>query len=237
MIKALKRYEIFQKEPLLSCELLEQQGHANRVYLLQTKRKKYLLRHFQIDIDRKREFNIQAKLYRKKIAPKPILLDLNNGVMVSEFIEGTHKIKLNQQELKKMAQLLKKVHRIKTNQKRNSFKENFSFNNKRVKRAFILLDREKKEYALGHNDLHPKNIIFTKRAIKLIDWEYARYSDIYFDLVSIIEEHRLNQRDSRSFLKSYFERKKINKKKIEAFTIIYRERWKIWFEKRKRGEL
>ena len=234
MIEALKRYEIFQKEPLLSCQLLEQQGHANRVYLLQTKRKKYLLRHFQIDIDRKREFNIQTKLYRKKIAPQPILLDLNNGVMISEFIEGEHRERLNQQELKKMAQLLRRVHRIKTNQKRNSFRENFSFNDVKVKRAFILLEKERREYALGHNDLHPKNIIFTKRAIKLIDWEYARYSDIYFDLVSIIEEHRLNRRDSCSFLKSYFQKRAVNRRKLEAFTTIYRARWRVWFEKREK---
>ena len=237
MIERLKRYKIFQEEPLLSCKLLEQQGHANRVYLLQTKRKKYLLRHFQIDIDRKREFNIQTKLYRKKIAPKPILLDLNNGVMISEFIEGTHKIKLNQQELKKMAQLLKKVHKTKTNQKRNSFRKNFSFNHKKVKRAFILLEKEKKEYALGHNDLHPKNIIFTKRTIKLIDWEYARYSDIYFDLVSIIIEYKLNKKDTLTFLRSYLGKRKINQKKIKAFTLIYKELWRLWFKKLEQGEL
>ena len=202
-----------------------------------TSQKKYLLREFKISIDRKTEFSIQKKAYQHNIGAKPILLDREKGLMISEFIEGKHKEKLNQHELKKMALLLKKLHKIKIRQKRNSFKENFNFKNKKVKRAFMILEKEAKEYTLGHNDLHSQNILFTKRAIKLIDWEYARYSDIYFDLVSIIIEYKLNRKDKTTFLRSYFQKKRVNPKKIEAFTLIYKELWKLWFEKLERGEL
>jgi len=127
--------------------------------------------------------------------------------------------------------------KIKTRKKQNSFKEHFSFKNKKVKKAFSILDKEPKEYALGHNDLHARNIIFYKTSIKLIDWEYTRYSDIYFDLVSIMIEYKLNTKDSNTFLRSYFGRKKINRKKLKAFTIIYKALWRLWFEKLAKGEL
>jgi thiamine kinase-like enzyme len=157
--------------------------------------------------------------------------------MITKYLEGKHQTKLSQQELKKTALLLKKLHKIKVRQKQNHFKENFTFKNKKVKHAFMVLEKEPKEYALGHNDLHPKNIIFSKNSIKLIDWEYARYSDIYFDLVSIIIEYKLNRKDTRTFLKSYLGKQKINHKKVKAYTLIYKELWRLWFEKLDRGEL
>ena len=237
MIEKIKSYDIFKNHPPISCEPLAQQGHANIIYLIKTSQKKYLLRKFKISIDRKAEFAIQKKAYLHNIGAKPILLDREKGLMISEFIEGKHKEKLSQQELKKMALILKKLHKIKIRQKRNHFRENFRFKDKKVKQAFMVLEKERKEYALGHNDLHSKNILFTKRGIKLIDWEYARYSDIYFDLVSIVIEYKLNKKDSSTFLKSYFQGKRINSKKFKSFTIIYKKLWSLWFLKLAQGEL
>jgi thiamine kinase-like enzyme len=237
MIEKIKSYDIFKNHPPLFCEPLAQQGHANTIYLIKTAEKKYLLREFKISIDRKQELRIQQKAYKKGIGSQPVLLDIKKGLMISEFIEGEHKERLSQQELKKMALLLKKLHHIKIRQKRNHFRENFNVNNKKVKQAFVILNKEKKEYALGHNDLHAQNILFTPKGIKLIDWEYARYSDIYFDLVSIIIEYKLNPKDTDSFLRSYLQGKKINHSKLKAFKIIYKELWRLWFEKLAKGEL
>jgi len=237
LLDKIRKYRIFQNTPIISCKPFAQQGHANTIYLLKTKEKKYLLREFKITIDRETELKVQQKAYKKGIGSKPILLDVESGLMISEFIEGDHKNKLSQQELKKLALLLKKLHKIKIRQKQNSFKNNFSFKDKKVKKAFIVLDKQKKEYALGHNDLHPQNIIFNNRNIKLIDWEYARYSDIYFDLVSIILEYKLNSKDTKTFLRSYFQKKNINKNKIESFKIIYKSLWILWFKKLEKGEL
>ena len=233
----IKDYPLFVDQELESIQLLEQQGHANTIYLVQSKRKKYLLRRFKISINRQMEYRVQLRAYAYKIGAKPLVLDRKKGLMISEFIEGVHQSKLTQRQLKQMAHLLKKLHKIKIRQKQNSFKNNFSFKNKKVKRAFILLSKEKKEYALGHNDLHPQNILFTKRGIRLIDWEYARNSDIYFDLVSIMIEYKLNRHECKIFLHNYFQGKSVNQKKIKAFTIIYKELWDLWFKKLAKGEL
>jgi len=233
----LQKYKLFKNKTIEELKPLENQGHSNLIYLLQTQKKKYLIRKFQISLDRKEEFSIQKKAFLKNIGAEPILLDIENGLMITTYLEGKHQTRLSQHELKKLALLLKKLHKVKVPQKQNSFKENFKFKDKKVKKVFILLDKKPKEYALGHNDLHAKNILFYKNSIKLIDWEYARYSDIYFDLVSIIIEYKLNRKDSATFLRSYFERREINHKKIKAFTLIYKELWKLWFLKLAKGEL
>ena len=236
-IDKIEEYKLFKKSKIEEFKPLENQGHSNLIYLLKTKNEKYLVRKFQITLDRKKEFLIQKKAFLKNIGAEPILLDEKNGLMITKYLEGKHQTKLSQQELKKTALLLKKLHKIKVRQKQNSFKENFTFKDKKVKHAFMVLEKEPKEYALGHNDLHAKNIIFSKNSIKLIDWEYARYSDIYFDLVSIIIEYKLNRKDRTTFLKSYLGKRRINHKKIKAFTLIYKELWRLWFEKLNRGEL
>ena len=236
-IDELNRYKLFQNVKIEEFKPLENQGHSNIIYLIKTQKQKYLIRKFQITLDRKKEFSIQKKAFLKNIAAEPLLLDIENGLMITAYLEGKQQTKLNQHELKKLALLLKKLHKIKVPQKQNNFKENFTFKEKKIKKAFILLEKEPKEYALGHNDLHAKNIIFSKNSIKLIDWEYARYSDIYFDLVSIIIEYKLNRKDSATFLRSYFERKEVNYKKIKAFTLIYKELWRLWFLKLAKGEL
>jgi thiamine kinase-like enzyme len=233
----IKEYKLFKNKTIKSFKPLENQGHSNLIYLLQTHNESYLVRKFQLTLDRKKEFLIQKKAFLKNIGAEPILLDEKNGLMITKYLEGKHQTKLSQHQLKKLSQLLKKLHKIKVRQKRNHFKENFSFKDKKVKKAFIVLDKEPKTYALGHNDLHAKNIIFRKNNIKLIDWEYARYSDIYFDLVSIIIEYKLNQKDTHTFLKSYLGKEKVNQKKIKAFTLIYKELWRLWFEKLAKGEL
>jgi thiamine kinase-like enzyme len=233
----IKEYKLFKNKTIKSFKPLENQGHSNLIYLLKTPNENYLVRKFQINLDRKKEFLIQKKAFLKNIGAEPILLDEKNGLMITKYLEGKHQTKLSQQQLKKLAQLLKKLHKIKVRQKHNHFKENFTFKDKKVKHAFMVLDKEPKEYALGHNDLHAKNIIFSKNSIKLIDWEYARYSDIYFDLVSIIIEYKLNKKDTLTFLRSYLGKRKINQKKIKAFTLIYKELWRLWFKKLEQGEL
>ena len=233
----LQQYELFKNKKIEKFILLENQGHCNYNYLVLSEKKNYLIRKFKLDNDRKSEFKIQKAVARKNIGATPLLLDEQNGLIIAQYLEGRHQSKLSQQMLKKMAKVLKRLHKIKIRQKKNSFKSNFNFKNKKVKKAFVILEKQKKQYALGHNDLHPQNILFHKKEIKFIDWEYARNSDIYFDLVSIIIEYKLNQKDSQTFLRSYFLREAVNHKKVEAFTLIYKELWRLWFERLERGEL
>ena len=229
-------YQLFNNQKILSYSLLKEQGHCNLNYHLKTSKKEYLIRKFKYHNHREVEFKIQNIVYKKRLSAKALILDRANNLMICEFIEGVHRHKLNQLELKRLALILKKLHSIKIQQQPNTLKRNFKFKHKKVYDAFKVIDSFKPEYVLGHNDLHPKNILFGKK-IKFIDWEYAGKTDRYFDLVAIIIEFRLNKKDELTFLQIYFSKKRVNYKKLEAFKIIYKALWREWFGKLERGQI
>ncbi len=234
--KLSSNYKIFRNQKIIFYKLLKEQGHCNFNYHLKTSKRDYLVRKFKYHNHREVEFKIQNMAYKRDISPKALLLDRKNNLMICEFVEGVHHFRLTQQELKRLALTLKKLHSIKIQQQPNNLKKNFKFKHKKVYHAFKVIDSFKSEYVLGHNDLHPKNIIFGKK-IKFIDWEYAGKTDRYFDLVAIIIEFKLNRRDEMTFLNSYFAKDRVNYKKLEAFKIVYRTLWLEWFGKFERGQI
>lgn len=187
--------------------LLEHQGFSNINYLLETSKKNYIIRVFgSLHVNRKKEFKTAHKAYKKGIGAKQIYQD--DSFMIYEFLEGIHKYKLQRKDIKNIALLLQKLHQIKTDKK--------LFNNQR-------------NHVLCHHDLNPKNFIFSNE-IKLIDWEYARLNDRYFDLATVIVEFNLNNKEEKFFLNSYFKSSyNIDKKKIYYFKIKYSTLCKNWF--------
>ena len=198
-------------------QLLPNQGHCNLNYLLEKEGKKYLVRKFRLsDRDRKLEFRIQKLASKKGLGAKPLYLD--EAIMIGEFVEGVHKKKLSKKETRALALALKKLHKIPF----------------RAKPIFFKKSLEKKftsDFALCHNDLNSKNILFAK-SVKFIDWEYAGVADRYFDLATVCEEFAL---DEVCFFRAYGE--KIDKKKLLVYKKIYREVTVAWFAKLRKGEL
>ena len=233
----IKHYSLLKNEKIETFSKLKEQGHCNVNYLIETKDKKYLLRNFKYDGNRQKEFYFQNLAYKKNIAAKAFLLDEKNNLMICNFIEGEHQNRLNQHTLKKLALTLQKLHRIRVPTKAYNFKSIFKLKDKKALQAFRVIETFKPEYVFGHNDLHPKNILFGKK-IQFIDWEYAGRTDRYFDLAAIIIEFKLNKQDEQTFLQSYFKRSgKVKTKKLEAFKVVYQTLWTIWFGNLERGQI
>ncbi|CAA6817628.1 MAG: Unknown protein [uncultured Sulfurovum sp.] len=233
----LKPYAILKNQKIKSFSLLKQQGHCNLNHFLQTETENYLVRKFKYKSDRKAEFYIQNLAHKQGIAAKALVLDEAQELMICHFVEGEHLFKLNQQNLKKLARSLKKLHKIKVQQQPQTFKKLFKYKDKKVYEAFKILQQFKPEYVLGHNDLHAKNILFGQK-IQFIDWEYAGLSDRYFDLAAISIEFKLNTKDERSFLDSYFSHKQTaNYKKLNAYKVIYKTLWTVWMGELERGQI
>ena len=233
----IKPYKLFENKEIKKFSLLKEQGHCNINYYLETEKQNYLIRTFKHQRERKTEFYIQNLVYKKNIAAKALLLDETNNLMICDYIEGKHLFKLNQKNIRSLALSLKKLHSIKIQQRPNDLKRIFKYKDKKVYEAFKILSKFKPEYVLGHNDLHPKNILFGDK-IKFIDWEYAGKTDKYFDLAAIIIEFKFNKQEEKYFLRSYFPHQKApNHKKLKAFKVIYTTLWTVWFGNLERGQI
>ena len=243
-LEQLKNYNIF-KEELLSLELLKNQGFNNISYLLKTTNKSYVIRVFKsnesVNISREFEYKIQKKACKKSISSKPIFL--NENFMVYEYEKGIHKTKLSKIELKKLIKKIKIFHNFKIKEKAYDLKldlENYSkklttkISKKLIDKCFRsikILEKQKYEPVLTHHDLNPKNIIFSRNSIKIIDWEYAGVNDRFFDLASLCIEFKLNKNEEKIVLNSYFKTKKsYHKIKLKHYKIIYDSFCKLWFE-------
>lgn len=243
-IESLKTYNIFNEE-LLSLALLKNQGFNNISYLLKTTTKSYVIRVFKsndsVNISRKFEYEIQKKAYKINIALKPIFL--NEEFMIYEYKKGIHKTKLSKIELKNLVSKIKKFHNFKTTGKHYDLKQdlkNYSKtlitqkSKKLINQCFKsikILEKQKYEAVLTHHDLNPKNIIFSKNSLRIIDWEYAGVNDRFFDLASLCVEFKLNKNEEKIVLDSYFKTKKgFHKIKLKHYKIIYDNFCKLWFE-------
>lgn len=230
MIDQLKQYRIFENKEIEVFELLENQGYCNENYLLKAEDQKYLIRKFKLENDRKFEFKAQKLAYEKNIAAKPILLDEENSLMICEFLDGKHKIVLDKYDLKKLAQALRELHSIKLNAKPLNLENTLTPKSKETKQAFVTLEKYKVEEVLCHNDLNPKNILFTDE-VKLIDWEFTSVNDRYFDLASVCIEFDLDNKDETYFLEHYFDiSEEIYKEKLSGYKAIYKALCEQWFE-------
>lgn len=221
---------LFKYDPIKSITLLASQGFCNENYLIQTAKKRYLLRKFKLEHNRKREFKVQKLAYKKHISAKPWILDEEKGWMICDFVEGRHKEKLTKQDLLQLSKVLQKLHKIPLREKAINLKKLFNSQTKETKKAFKILEKYKVENVLCHNDLNLKNILFSANKLKLIDWEFSTVNDKYFDLACICVEAKLNREEETCFLARYFDRKdSINRAKLEAYKTIYKALCLQWF--------
>lgn len=231
MQSELAHYTLFQNDSIQSVTLLKTQGFCNENYLLQTTHNTYLLRKFKLENNRKREFRVQKEAYKKKIAAKPLLLDEENGLMICNFIEGKHKEKLNRQDLTQLSIFLQKLHKTEIRQTPIDLKKFFTSPSKEIHKAFQIIQKYKVENVLCHNDLNLKNILFSGKNMKFIDWEFATVNDRYFDLACVCVECDLNKKEEAYFLARYFGRRtKANQDKLNAYKSIYKALCLQWFD-------
>lgn len=211
--------------------LLPNQGFSNDNYVFTVENQRYLLRKFKLqDRDRILEYEVQTLAYENALAAKPLHLDLSQGFMVCEYLEGKHKNSLTTDDLPLFAKHLQTLHNLSFETERLNLKSLFKTLSTEVKDAFKRLESFPKEMVICHNDLNPKNCIFLDKTLKFIDWEFAALNDYYFDLATVCVEFNLNIEDEVYFLTSYFKSESWEKEKLEAYKVIYQALCKEWFE-------
>lgn len=246
-ISFIKTHDFFKKKYIKNIMLVKNQGLCNTNYIVKTKKQSYVLRFFHsnksVNISREFEYKVQKEAFRKNLTAKPYYFDKKNGLLISNYLKGKHKNKLKSKELKTLIKKVKKVHKLKMKSKTYDF--NIDLNHyknslhdkksqkliKKLKKKLKKLRNFKKNLALCHHDLNPKNIIFSDKNIYLIDWEYAGINDIFFDLATICIEFNLDKRKKKILLKQYFKNLKYSHfQKLKCYEKIYSLLCKLWFK-------
>jgi len=224
-LNMLENYKIFDGEKLLNIRPTDEQGDCNTTYILSTLKCKYIIKKItsHIYVSKNHEFSIQSITHNKSISPQALLLDAKKSLLVQEYIKGVHKFELSKKDIKNLAFLLNKLHKIKIKTKIFDMSKYFHSATKDKELKLVLQDLKnyKQDLVLCHNDLNPKNILFGSK-IKILDWEYACINDRYFDLASVCIEFKLSRREERNFMRYYFKNKMPNFKKLHTFKILYK---------------
>ncbi|HHO65090.1 MAG TPA: hypothetical protein ENJ71_01075, partial [Epsilonproteobacteria bacterium] len=140
-----------KKEHLI---LLPEQGFSNENYIFSIDQKAYLLRKFKLqDRDRKLEYAVQSLAHENGLAAKPLHLDISQGFMVCEFLEGQHKTELIRDDLMLFAVQLKKLHQLSVESQTLDVEKMFKSMKTETEEAFTMIKTFPKEIVLCHNDL------------------------------------------------------------------------------------
>lgn len=158
--------------------------------------------------------NIIEQIIKKNITTKFLYLEKKTGLVIYEYfeMESSTKELINIHNLGKQ---LRKLHQIKNNGKTKTFEDQvnlyFSTTNTESNSKFYLeslallneLKTDKDESVVSHNDLNLFNIMFNRRDIFFIDFEYLSINSRYCDLSKLISSLQMNETEINIFLNSY----------------------------------
>ena len=226
----LQKHPFFRDKAITSCTLLKHQGYCNRHYLCIADGVTYVVRSFiKNDIDRMQEFDIQKQASNFLIAPEPLLLNQEDGYMVMEFIEGTHKKKLDIETLYNLTDCIAVLHdEVVVQSDMLNIKNILHTRNEAINSALKTLDFYMQDPVVSHNDLNPMNILWQGNEPVLLDFEYACMNDCYFDLASISVEFSLDKKEESLMLHRYFG-DVFFREKFNAYKVLYKALCEEWF--------
>ena len=158
--------------------------------------------------------NIIEQIIKKNITTKFLYLEKKTGLVIYEYfeMESSTKELINIPNLGKQ---LRKLHQIKNNGKAKTFEDqvnlyfsttNTESNSKFYRQSLALLNElkiDKDENVVSHNDLNLFNIMFNRRDIFFIDFEYLSINSRYCDLSKLISSLQMNETEINIFLNSY----------------------------------
>jgi len=173
-------------------------GMSNRTYIVEMDGKKYTFRipgkKAETFVDRVDEEKNIKEVERLGINNNTLLLDIDGGYKLAEFVEGTPLNELDDLHLEQVAELLKTLHNAE-----GSFEKDYApfkrlneyegLNNDLEEGYFEVRNRffEHKPYleslpkVMAHGDSQKSNFVIGDKCY-LLDWEFAGNNDLYYDI-------------------------------------------------------
>ena len=169
----------------------------------------------KIGLNRKREASLLNAINHSCSCPNIIFNDLNAGIIVWEYIEGTEaksELILNKDFLIRLGRKVKNIHitDITTMSSYNfldfieHYKDIIKDNKSRedINNLISKLYNSDTQLTLCHNDLTKPNILVGD-TISFIDWEYASLNDPHYDIATVFQAYNLNANQRDAFLIGY----------------------------------
>ena len=169
----------------------------------------------KIGLNREREASLLNAINHSCSCPNIIFNDLNAGIIVWEYIEGTEaksELILNEDFLIKLGRKVKNIHTTDTTTLSsynfldfikhyiNIIKDNKSVVD--INNLISKLYNSDTQLTLCHNDLTKPNILVGD-TISFIDWEYASLNDPHYDISTVFQAYNLNADQRDTFLIGY----------------------------------
>lgn len=236
--------DILNERPL-KIESIDE-GITNQDYLVTLPTKKVVLRVPYASNKDIMNYHLEAQclqLIEPYQLDVPLLYyDENTGIKISLFIEDlkTFTENNNLSAVEEVAKLLRKFHHLPV-RLHESFDvlgmvETFKHKTKSPRYTFSFEEEllsKLKHYevidTLCHNDLVGGNLCFGPDRSYLIDFEYAKDNDAYFDLASFITENDIQDEARRSiFFKHYFEQAAFDQEKFDYYEQLLYYFWCLW---------
>ena len=147
----------------------------------------------------------------------PKLIEDTSETIEWEWIEGKTLDDPTNEDLIKIAQILKQIHNSKIQLPKSNIRQRINEYRKILKEKNIKIDIIEKLFKKInmilkninrntpiHGDVWGKNIIKTNdKKLYFIDWEYAHMGDIHFELAYIIESYNFSKQKEDVLLKEY----------------------------------
>lgn len=153
------------------------------------------------------------------------------------FIEGETLKNPNKDDLKQLAEILRKIHTSDVKFPKNNLRTRIKRYLDEIHGKFIHIPEIEDNWRLmnnlinkmgslnpSHNDIWWENLIKDKEnKIWIVDWEYATMGDKHFDLAYYIESAQLSKDDEETFLAAYN-----NTEDFQAYIPQWMDRYKMF---------
>lgn len=232
--------KIFQEKPL-RIEYIET-GLTNDNYIVKLRKFTVVIRIPKLEnaglFNYEHEAHVTELIEPLNLEPKLLYYSKDTGIKCSEYIENVETYA--PQYVERVAILLRKLHdaQLKSGESFN-IKETFELFKSRVKKplfdtqfAHHYIDSiEIDNPVLCHNDLVQGNLLFSNTKDYLIDFEYAKDNDPFFDIMSFITENDITDTSTRDlFYLQYFGEYPDEKMltKLHHYEIVHHVLWCEW---------
>lgn len=215
-------------------------GLSNDNFLIRTNHSAYLLKCYKTHWPTI-ALKAQQQLSKGAICPAPVWLDKQNQRAAFEYIEGDIS---NSLAIKLLVKKLVKIHRYTIKTKPMDLPRELLFYQHSpvykqyqtaIKNALQLIQNMPFDEGFCHNDLVKDNIITNLQGVYLIDFEYAKTNDLYFDLAALAINFKLSKEREIELLQcyaSYADDFVASLKKLNCYKLLFLVLSIGWYEQR-----